>query len=172
MSFIYITGSSGAGKSTIRLELQKRGYESHDTDENGLSNWTNNSTGKIVSLPHEEKRPQDWFDNHGFMLDKEKVYALKARSKEHDVYLCGIPANDIDFFSLFDKIIFLKIDKETMIKRVIKRQNNSFGQSEDEMATMLKWFDKILERYQNADATIIDATRPIEKVVDNIIELS
>lgn len=37
MSLIYITGPSGAGKSTVRNELIKRGYEAHDTDEDGMS---------------------------------------------------------------------------------------------------------------------------------------
>jgi dephospho-CoA kinase len=37
MALIFITGISGAGKSTIAKELSRRGYEVYDTDEDGLS---------------------------------------------------------------------------------------------------------------------------------------
>jgi dephospho-CoA kinase len=33
MALIYVIGASGAGKSTVRTELQRRGYMAYDTDE-------------------------------------------------------------------------------------------------------------------------------------------
>jgi nucleoside-triphosphatase THEP1 len=41
MSLILITGVSTSGKSTIAQELVKRGYESYDTEHNGISAWYN-----------------------------------------------------------------------------------------------------------------------------------
>lgn len=33
MSLYYIKGTPGSGKSTIRKELEKRGFEAHDADD-------------------------------------------------------------------------------------------------------------------------------------------
>jgi dephospho-CoA kinase len=172
MPLIYITGSSGAGKSTIRKELQKRGYEAHDTDEDGFSGWVNNQTKLAVKFPPDSTRPQGWLEEHAYTLSAEKITELVERAKNKKIFLCGIPANDIDFFEVFDKIIFLEIDKKTMLHRIKNRENNSFGQSEDSLALILKWFDAIRERYEKAGAVFIDATKPIEDVTQEVINNS
>jgi thymidylate kinase len=103
------------------------------------------------------------------MLSADKVSRLVRRAKDKKIFLCGIPANDIDFFGVFDKILFLEIDKGTMLARIKNRQNNSFGQSEDSLALIVKWFDAIRVRYQKAGAIFIDATKPIDEVTREII---
>jgi len=172
MPLIYITGSSGAGKSTIRKALQKLGYEAHDTDEDGFSHWVNNQTNKVVKFPSDTDRPPGWFEEHAYFLSTEKVAELVEQAKNKKIFLCGIPANDIDFFEVFDKIIFLEIDKETMLNRIKNRENNSFGQSEDSLALILKWFDAIRKRYQKAGAIFIDVTKPVSKVAQEVINNS
>ena len=172
MPLIYITGSSGAGKSTVRKELQKLGYEAHDTDEDGYSGWVNIKTKLAVKLPPDSKRPQGWLEEHAYILSAVKVTELVERAKDKKIFLSGIPANDIDFFEVFDKIIFLEIDKDTMLHRIKNRENNSFGQSEDSLALILKWFDAIRERYEKAGAVFIDATKPIHKVTQEVINNS
>jgi dephospho-CoA kinase len=172
MPLIYITGSSGAGKSTVRKELQERGFEAHDTDEDGFSHWVNIKTKAQVRIPEATNRPKGWLDEHAYMLSPEKVEELKEKASSQKVFLCGIPSNDIDFFNVFDKIIFLEIDKETMLDRIKNRRNNTFGQSEDSLALLLKWFDPIRLRYEKAGPTFIDATKPINLVVDEIVQNS
>jgi dephospho-CoA kinase len=44
MALIYITGASGAGKSTVRTELQRRGYPAYDSDEDRLARWFSTAT--------------------------------------------------------------------------------------------------------------------------------
>lgn len=172
MSLIYITGSSGAGKSSVRKELQKLGYEAHDTDEDGFSSWVNNQTKLAVKFPPNSTRPQGWLEEHEYTLSAEKVTELVNRASDKKIFLCGIPANDVDFFKVFDKIIFLEIDKETMLKRIKSRENNSFGQAEDSLALILKWFHAIQERYQKAGAIFIDATKPLDRVTQEVIKNS
>jgi dephospho-CoA kinase len=172
MPLIYITGSSGAGKSTVRTELQKLGYEAHDTDEDGFSGWVNNQTKLAVKFPRASTRPQGWLEEHAYMLSAEKVNELVKRARNKKVFLCGIPANDIDFFEVFDRIIFLEIDKGTMLSRIKNRENNSFGQSKDSQALILKWFDAIRERYQKAGAVFIDASKSISDVTQEVINNS
>lgn len=172
MPLIYITGPSGAGKSTVRNELAKLGYEAHDTDEDGLSAWCDNQTLEPVEFPKPEDRPADWFEKHDFRLSTERVKELAERAKTKLIFLCGIPANDNEFREYYDKIICLVIDKETMKHRVATRTTNGFGKSPDELALMLYWHGKMLERYKEWGAVMVDASQPLEIVIDTILKTS
>lgn len=169
MPLIYITGPSGAGKSTICKELQKRGYEAHDIDEDGISAWYNIETGEKVQRPDPPERPADWYDHHAYRMSPERVKMLAERAKDKIVFLCGIPANDLELADYYDKVICLVIDEETMKHRIAIRDTNTFGNSPEELKLMLYWHGKMLERYQNFGATMIDATQPIENVLVQIL---
>ena len=169
MPLIYLTGPSGAGKSTVRHELLRRGYEAYDTDEDGLSAWYEVATGKQVDRPADADRTPNWYHEHEYRISPVKVRSLAERAKNKPIFLCGIPANDLDLTDLYDKIICLVIDAETMQKRVAGRNTNTFGKSADELKLMLYWHDKILERRKNLGATMIDATQSIDKIVDQVL---
>lgn len=172
MPLIYITGPSGAGKSTVRNELVKRGYEAHDTDEDGLSAWYDNQTLEPVEFPKPDDRPEGWFERHDFRLSAERLKELAEHAKTKLIFLCGIPANDNEFREYYDKIICLVIDEETMKRRVATRTTNGFGKSPDELKLMLYWHGKMLERYKEWGATMIDASQSIDDVVAAILDVA
>ncbi len=172
MALIYVTGPSGAGKSTVRSELAKLGYEAHDTDEDGLSAWYDNQTLEPVEFLKARNRPADWFEKHDFRLSSERVKELAERAKSKTIFLCGIPANDVEFRKYYDKVICLVIDKEVMKERVLARDTNNFGKSPDELKNMLYWHGKMLERYESWGATMIDATQPLDNVVQGILAIT
>ena len=172
MPFIYITGPSGAGKSTVRNELIARGYEAHDTDEDGMSAWFDNQTLERVEFLKAQDRPADWFEKHDFRLSSERVKELANRAKNKIIFLCGIPANDKEFREYYDNVICLVIDKDTMVQRVAERTTNDFGKSPDELVLMLYWHGKMLERYKEWGATMVDASRSLDEVVDEIIKIA
>jgi uridine kinase len=171
MPLIYITGPSGAGKSTVRKELQKRGYEAHDIDEDGMSAWYNIETGKKVQRPDPPERPANWYDHHVYRMSPERVKALSERAKNKVIFLCGIPANDLELADYYGKVICLVIDEETMKHRVTNRETNTFGRSPEELKLMLYWHGKMLERYEKFGAIMVDAMRPLDKVVNEVIEV-
>src|SRR5262245_22036080 len=118
MPLIYITGPSGAGKSTVQQELTRRGYEAHDTDEDGLSAWYDNQTLQPVTRPEAHDRPADWYQTHTYRLSADRLARLVARARQKPIFLCGIPANDDDFRAHYDQVICLVIDAETMQRRI------------------------------------------------------
>ncbi|HJQ09317.1 MAG TPA: hypothetical protein VJ836_07605 [Candidatus Saccharimonadales bacterium] len=73
MPLVYITGPSGSGKSTVRNELIMRGYETYDTDEDGMSAWYNNQTLEPVERPAEKDRTPDWYEKHDYRLSDMSV---------------------------------------------------------------------------------------------------
>lgn len=169
MPLIYITGPSGSGKSTVRTELQTRGYEAHDTDEDSMSAWYDNQTQEPVLYPQEANRPADWHQKHEYRLSAARMRALVKQAKSKLIFLCGIPANDKEFRQHYDKVICLVIDKETMQKRVASRTANDFGKSPDELKLMLYWHGKVLERYRDWGAIMVDADQPLDDVVNEIV---
>jgi thymidylate kinase len=49
---VYVTGLSGSGKSSVLLQLKKRGYEAHGVDEEGYADWVDRMNGQCVRFPH------------------------------------------------------------------------------------------------------------------------
>ena len=92
MSLIYITGNSGAGKSSIRKELQRRGYEAHDTDDDGITAWVHKATNKLAERPENESdRTKEWYDQHEWKMSRQKVEEFAASAKDKLIFLCGSP---------------------------------------------------------------------------------
>ncbi len=172
MPLIYITGPSGAGKSTVRNELIKRGYEAHDTDEDGLSAWYNIETGDKVQRPDEADRSPDWYKHHAYRISPDRVKALADRAKNKLIFLCGIPSNDLELAEYYGAVICLVIDEQTMKQRIASRETNNFGKAADELELMLYWHGKMLERYEKFGAIMIDASRPLDKVVEQVVGIA
>lgn len=64
MSFVYVTGIAGAGKSEACKELLKRGYKAHEGDDH-LSGFYNNETGEIAERPQaSSERTEEWRKHH------------------------------------------------------------------------------------------------------------
>jgi len=171
MSLIYITGNSGAGKSSVRNELQKRGYEAHDTDEGGITSWRHKVTDEAVIRPTDTKdRTKEWYEEHDWKMSRPKVQELASKAKNKTIFLCGSTSNAGEMLDLFGKIIFLEINKDTLRTRLINRTDNDFGKAPDELDNILGWHKSFEDEYRLYGATMVDAARPLSVVVDNIVE--
>jgi shikimate kinase len=171
MPLIYITGPTGAGKSTIRASLHKRGYEAYDTDEDGISLHYNRQTGQPVDYPRDKRdRTPKWHAEHAFNMSQERIEQLAKQAENKTIFLCGVAANDLELAHYFSKILCLVIDIETMKQRVATRTTNNFGKAPDELKTILKYYQPVLDKYTKAGATMIDAKQPLEEVVNAILQ--
>jgi adenylate kinase family enzyme len=170
MPLIYITGNSGAGKSSVRRELQRRGYEAHDTDDDDITAWVHKATGKLVEQPEDESdRTKGWYDQHEWKMSRQRVEEFAKHAKDKPVFLCGSPTNADDMLDLYDQVVCLVVDEETLQRRIASRTDHDFGKAPDELESILGWHDSFQERYREHGAVMIDATQPIEKVVDEIL---
>ncbi len=170
MPLIFITGMSGTGKSTVRKALQRQGYEAHDTDDDGITIWVNKATGAPAERPDDEaSRTNEWYSQHEWRMSRQKVEELAKRAKDKPIFLCGSPSNADDMLDLYDKIVCLVIDKDTLKTRLANRTDNDFGKAPDELENILGWHDPFEERYRNYGAIIVGATKPLDDVVNEII---
>src|SRR2546425_13033710 len=92
MGLVWITGVSGAGKSTVRERLVKLGYEAHDTDADDFRQWRRKTTGADVDPPDgwPSRRPsQAFLDEHTYPLRRDRVEHLHAAARGRTIFLCG-----------------------------------------------------------------------------------
>jgi adenylate kinase family enzyme len=170
MSFILVTGISGAGKSTARKELIHRGYEVHGIDEDGIARWVNKLTGAVTGRVDASARSPGFTQGNDWMVDPECVRQLAQSAQDRPVFLCGAVANEIEVWNLFNTVVLLSIDEATMRDRVAQRTTNDFGKNPHELELMLKWRRTIDDDYRRYGAVIIDAMRPVAEVVDEIVQ--
>lgn len=169
MSFIYITGLAGSGKTTVCNELVSRGHEAYDAD-NALSDFYNNDTGELAPRPFPvEKRTPEWRLHHSWKLSREKLLELKPRAADKPLFVCGVAANEYEYIDVFDRIYALSIDLASVTERVKTRTTGDFGKSGHEMQMLIEWESSVNDYYQQIGAHIIDATLPIKDEVDQIL---
>jgi len=170
MPLYLVTGISGSGKSTVRNHLRMRGYEAYATDEDGYASWFDDETGEEYSrLTTSEERTPEFGRRHSWRISRTKVTQLAADAAEQPIFLCGAVANEVAVWDLFAGVVALDIDTETLKQRLASRTNNDFGKSDHELEQILRWHADSLAAYQRAGYRVVDATKPIDKVVDQVL---
>lgn len=166
--YVFITGVSGVGKTTVMEELLRRGFVAYDTDHNGLSDWRGRKDGTSVDeslgLAY---GTQEWFDTYIWTLLPEKVLSLRPEGADDITFMCGAPGNAEDVSSNFDIIICLYSDDEVLKGRVLSREARYDGELKD----ILNWNEDFTERFRKLGAVMIDASANTERIVDSILKV-
>jgi hypothetical protein len=153
-----VEGLSGAGKSSVYEELIGRGYKAVSTDR-AWKRRADPDTG----LPDRSAR----YINS--MWDQQKAVSELESPEPEVLFVCGSSRNRDSFLPYFTKIFNLRIDDDTMRRRLQERTNNNFGKQPEEAELMLR-LNRSDER--PAGAIDIDATQPLDQVVDELLRLA
>ena len=134
----------------------------------------NLKTGKRVSIPPASERPNDWFSFHEWRIDIDAVSRLREQSdmKNSTIYLCGVAEEDEIILPYFNKIIYLAIEDDQLLQRLINRTENDFGKNENEREMILKRKNKLDSRYKKMNAHMVDASQSINNVATSITNIS
>lgn len=167
MSLIYIKGTPGSGKSTIRKELESLGFEAHDADDADMGGPYNNATNERVTYP-DTAPSKEWFDAHSYRLIPEAIQAIHDKAQDKTIFLCGTASNEDDVWHLFDKVLFLDIDETTLKSRIATRTDNDYGKTPHELELIMEKYRADRSKRERPGVTPIDATLPISGVVKAI----
>src|SRR5947209_14885215 len=150
-----VEGLSGAGKSSVYEELIRRGYKAISTDRA----W------KVLADPDTglSDRPI-----HS-MWDQRKAVSELESPEPEVLFVCGSGRNRDRFLPYFTKIFNLRIDDDTMRRRLEERTNDDFGKQPEELELMLMLYRS---DEKPAGAIDVDATQPLDQVVDELLRLA
>jgi broad-specificity NMP kinase len=173
MGIVFITGSPGSGKTTVRDELRKRGHQAYDGDLDQLAQWYDKETQQPVALPAREVwATEEWRERNEWKFVRERFQAIAEQSGAAPVFICGSAGNDVEVWDLFSKVIFLNTTEETLRHRLATRTGNVFGKEPFELELIIGWTKGAEEAYRGFGALIVDASRPLQEVVEEIIDLA
>lgn len=168
MPLVWVTGSSGVGKSTVCALLKSRGERAVDADWEGYNHWVDRTSGQVVADPPDPV-PAAWLERCAWRIRRAEVETLAARVYDKTAFLCGSVENEVDVRDLFDLVVCLVVDNETLRDRLETRTTNAFGKHPEELAAALAWNEGVESRYRRISATFIDGTRPPPEVADAIL---
>jgi len=146
---VLLTGMSGTGKSSVVRELVARGYKAVDTDDG----WS-------------EIQPdgrQAWRE--------DAIRELLATEDADVLFLAGCEENQAKFHTRFDHLVLLTAPLETLIERLAKRTNNSYGQGPEELRRFLEDVEKVEPLLRRAATAEIETTMPVDEVVTTVLRV-
>lgn len=163
-----IEGVSGAGKTTVAEELERRGFQAIHGDRE-LRYRGNPETGEKIS-PENYIHTPVWMSEHQ-LWDLEKVKSHIEDQSFDITFFCGGSRNHSKFIPWLDGVFILDVDKETMMRRIderVAKDPTDFGAKPQEKELILKLHTS-KEDIPNT-GIVIDATQSLESVVNEIIK--
>ena len=160
-----VEGGSGTGKTAVCDELRRRGYHAIHGDRD-LAYQGDPGTG--APTDGVSMSPRARYEQH--LWDVGKVEALIANQDEAVMFFCGGSRNFDSFIELFDGVFILKVDLETLNRRIDARlladpSDWGGGPGERELITQLHEAREGVPE----NGVAIDATAPLVTVVDEIL---
>ncbi|MFD6418671.1 AAA family ATPase [Streptomyces sp. NPDC060194] len=152
---VLVTGMSGTGKSTALRHLRVRGHRTVDTDTDAWSRW--------VTLPDGSA---DWIWRERAVVD------LLRGHREGGLFVAGCKSNQGRFHPLFDHIVLLSAPAEVLMARIAARTDNPYGKRPEERDAVLRHLATVEPLLRAAATVEIDATAPVERVVQQLEELA
>ena len=150
-----VEGLSGSGKSSVYEELIRRGYKAISTDR-AWKYHADPDTGLPGRPIHS-------------MWDRQKALSELESPEPEVLFVCGSSRNRDRFLPYFTKIFNLRIDDDTMRRRLQERTDDDWplGQEGVELMRELNRSDE-----RPAGAIDVDATQPLNQVVDELLRLA
>jgi broad-specificity NMP kinase len=159
-----IEGVSGTGKTSVASGLQSRGHHVVHGDRE-LAYQGDPRTGKPLDVA--DHAHDIAFGHRHHIWDVDRVRALVADHSRPITFFCGGSRNFDRFIDLVDAVFVLDVDAETLLKRLASRPDDEFGASQAERDLVLHLHATGEDIPRNA--TFIDATAPLDAVIDDIL---
>jgi len=175
-----IEGVSGSGKTSVCSELERRGYQAIHGDR-VLAYVGDPETGDPlpdnVTLGGYAAGCGCWdclgWLSERWLWDLDQVRTLAADRDQPMTFFCGGSRNFSQVIDLFDAVFVLDVDLDTLLRRLKRRPEHEFGgkQSERDLVALQNRTreDRLLDRRVPEDAILIDTSRPLAQVVDEVL---
>ncbi len=164
---IFITASSGVGKSAVIDELKKRGHTAYDADDRDLylTRLEIRETGEPVEWP---KGFVDW---HYYSWNANEQRLQELLESDETVFICGFLGNQEKLYHYFDKLVALSVRPKEHERRLLNRPKRDVGDDDLNNQRRLEKYPEHMDKFEASGFTIIDNSGSIEQTVDKIEKL-
>jgi len=169
MPKVFITGSSGTGKSAVIHELARRGFTAYDTDDiPSATALIHTPTGKVVAWPT-DGHAMDWKDTYAWNWQEPTLSELLGSNDT--VFIGAIVGNWREYLKRFDHVIALTVSPKEQARRLKSCTTHEFGNSDAEIAVRVANQQKTLQKFIDAGAIVVENHNEINETVDTIIKI-
>jgi hypothetical protein len=154
---VLVTGMSGTGKSSALVELGRRGYRVVDTDEGGWTEW--------VAAPG-EAGGGEW------LWVEERMSELLDLDDADTLFVQGCVRNQGKFYPRFGAVVLLSAPAQVILDRVASRTTNAYGKAPAERELILHHLETVEPLLRAGCTHELDASRPLDDVVADLIAIS
>jgi dephospho-CoA kinase len=142
---------SGTGKSSVLLELARRGHRVVDTDSDEWCEWVVDDAGA-----------PDW------VWRADRITALLAEPVDGVLYVAGCKTNQSRFYRELDAVVVLVAPAEVLLDRIARRGTNDYGKSPAERELVLGHLAEVEPLLVASATAVVDATRTLADVADEL----
>src|ERR1700722_15864946 len=169
MSAVQIAGCSAAGKSSVAAVLARRGLVSVDADSDPLLARLVDPAGAVVTEP--PPAPDlDWLARPSWAWDPARLDEVIRAAAPATLYVCGGADNQHELPDRFTQVFLLEIDEPTMLARLdARRDYHDWGHIGDTREYLRRKLPALQDRLRASGAIPIDASQPLDQVVDAIL---
>lgn len=164
---VHVTGIPGSGKSTLRAELERRGYRAVDADE-GFCAWFDQEGRVVAELPLSERTP-GWYAQHRWRLLAEPVQELAGACADGLGFLLGVAANAGELSAYFDRGFYLTAGTEVIVARLRGRDGEAYATRFAASASVREWQRAAEQRWTAGGYAPVDASGTPGDVADALI---
>ena len=165
---VFISGSSGVGKTAVINELAERGYAAFDTDHvPGLARLELSATGEPVDWP--ESGYIDW-EKYAWNIQAPVFEELITN--KNDLILSGICHNQAQFYDKFDRLIVLTVAPEEYLRRMRERPYRGANDDEINIKQRVNRYATKLQQFIDAGFTPVSNTGSPAKTADEILRIA
>jgi hypothetical protein len=115
--------------------------------------------------------PPGWMATYAWRIRADLVQSVADSNRDTATFLFGTVENETEVWDLFTHVGCLVVDEQTLRHRLATRTTNLFGKHPDEREQIVARSRDVEERYRSYGATIIDAARPLDEVVADVLAL-
>lgn len=164
---VLIEGVSGAGKTTVAEELERRDFHVVHGDRT-LAYVGDPETGAPVARPAGLTGIDlmRWSQAH-HLWDVEQVDSLMSDRTRPVTFFCGGSRNLASYIERFDAVFVLEVDAATLDDRLRRRSRDEFGGGPGEREFVMGLH--ATRQDVPHTGTSVDATAPVAEVVDVIL---
>ena len=165
---VFITASSGVGKSAVINELKLRGHTAYDADDRELhlTRLEVRETGQPVEWP---KGYVDW---HYYSWNANEQRLQELLASDETVFICGFLGNQEKLYHYFDKLVALSVNPKEHERRLLSRPKRDVGDDDQNNLRRLEKYPEHMSKFKATGFVIIDNSGSIEHIVDQIEELA